>query len=70
MTGNGGIEAMANQFAISNVFRQSRVKLSDIVTRVGRDPFRNPAVFAWYEQLGEFLLITPSPSHISVPAAA
>ena len=62
MTGNGGIEAMANRFAISNVFRQSRVKLSDIVTRVGREPFGNPAVFSWYGQLSEFLLITSSPS--------
>src|SRR5580704_13693212 len=64
MTGNGGIESRANRFAISNAFRQSRVKLSDIVTRVGRDPFRHPAVFAWYGQLGEFLLIPSSPSHI------
>src|SRR5260370_8461513 len=64
MTGNGGIESRANRFAISNAFRQSRVKLSVIVTRVGRAPFRNPGVFAWYGQLGEFLLITSSPSHI------
>jgi hypothetical protein len=27
-------ESRANRFAISNAFRQSRVKLSDIVTRV------------------------------------
>src|ERR1700730_9155867 len=58
------IESGANRFAISNAFRQSRVELSDIVTRVGCDPFRNPAVFAWYGQLGEFLLTTSSPSHI------
>src|SRR3984893_10500208 len=64
MTGNGGIESRANGFAISNAFRQSRVKLSDIVTRVGRDPLRNPAVFAWYGQLSEFLRITSIPSHI------
>ena len=64
MTSDGGIESRANRFAISNAFRQPHVKLSDIVTRVGRDPFRNPAVFAWYGQLGEFPLITSSPSHI------
>src|SRR5271165_7286927 len=64
MTSDGSIESRANRFAIPNAFRQSRVKLSDIVTRVGRDPFRNPAVFAWYGQLGEFLLIPSSPSHI------
>ena len=64
MTSDGGIESRANRFAISNAFGQSRVKLSDIVTRVGRDPFRNPAVFTWYGQLSEFLLITSSPSHI------
>src|SRR3984893_15443292 len=64
MTSDGGIESRANRFAISNAFRQSRIKLSDIVTRVGRDPFRHPAVFAWYGQLGEFLLIPSSPSHI------
>ncbi len=64
MTSDRGIESRANRFAVSNAFRQSCVELSDIVTRVGCDPFRNPAVFAWYEQLGEFLLIPSSPSHI------
>ena len=64
MSSDGGIESRANRFAISNAFRQSRVRLSDIVTRVGRNPLRHPAIFAWYGQLGEFLLITSSPSHI------
>jgi hypothetical protein len=47
MTGNGGIESRANRFAISNAFRQSCVELSDIVTRVGRNPLRHPAIFLW-----------------------
>src|SRR5260370_33736258 len=64
MTSDGSIKSRADRFAVPDAFRQSRVKLGDIVTRVGRDPFRNPAVFAWYGQLSEFLLITSSPSHI------
>jgi hypothetical protein len=64
MTSDGGIESRADGFAISNAFGQSRVELSDIVTRVGRHPFRHPAVFAWYGQRSEFLLITSSPPHI------
>src|SRR5438132_11614115 len=64
MTSDGSIKSRADRFAVPDAFRQSRVKLSDIVTRVGRDPFRNPAVFAWYGQLSEFLLIPSSPSYI------
>ena len=64
MTSDGSIKSRADRFAVPNAFGQPRVKLSDIVTRVGCDPFRNPAVFAWYGQLGEFPLITSSPSHI------
>src|ERR1700732_3804028 len=64
MTSDGSIKSGADRFAVPNAFGQPRIKLSDIVTRVGRDPFRHPAVFAWYGQLGEFLLIPSSPSHI------
>src|ERR1700751_4130116 len=64
MTSDGSIKSRADRFAVPNAFGQPRVKLSDIVTRVGRDPFRHPAVFAWYGQLGEFLLIPSSSAHI------
>src|SRR6202030_566707 len=64
MTSDGSIKSGADRFAVPNAFGQPRIKLSDIVTRVGRDPFRHPAVFAWYRQLGEVLLIPSSPSHI------
>src|ERR1700730_6970969 len=64
MTSDGSIKSRADKVAVPNAFGQPRVELSDIVTRVGCDPFRNPAVFAWYGQLGEFLLTTSSPSHI------
>ena len=64
MTSDGSIKSRADKVAVPNAFGQPRVKLSDIVTRVGCDPFRNPAVFAWFGQLGEFLLTTSSPSHI------
>src|SRR5712671_357257 len=64
MTSDGSIKSRADRFAVPNAFGQPRVKLSDIVTRVGRYPFRHPAVFAWYGQIGEFLLTTSSPSHI------
>ena len=61
MTSDGGIESRANRFAISNPFRQSRVKLRDIVTRIVREAFRNPAVFDRNRQLGQFLGITSRP---------
>ena len=63
MTSDGSIKSRAGRFAVPNAFGQPRVKLSDIVTRVGREPFRNPAVFACYGQLGEFLVIPSSASH-------
>src|ERR1700720_1904276 len=64
MTSDGSIKSRAGRFAVPNAFGQPRIKLSDIVTRVGGDPFRHPAVFAWWGQFGEFLLIPASPSHI------
>ena len=64
MTSDRGIESRANRFAIPNAFRQSRVELSDIVTRVECNPLRHPAIFLWDWQLSEFLRITSRPFHI------
>ena len=66
MTGNGGVESRADRFAVPDAFGQSHVQLCDIVTRVGRNPFRHPAVFAWDGQLGQFLSITSRPFDIQL----
>jgi hypothetical protein len=64
MPSDGGVKTRTDRFAVPDAFGQSRVKLRDIVTRVGRDRFRYRAVFAWDGQLDELLLINSSPSHI------
>src|SRR5215471_19816976 len=66
MTSNGSIEVGTDRFAVPDALSHSRVKLRDIVAGVGRDPSRNPAVFAWNGQLGELLLIASSPSDIQL----
>src|SRR6516162_3626442 len=53
MTSDSGIESRANRFAAPDAFGQSHIELGDIVGRVGRHPFRHPAVFARNGQFRE-----------------
>src|SRR5271155_1561674 len=64
MPSDGSVEPGIDGFAVPDVFGQSRVELCDIVTRVGRNPFRHPAIFAWDGHLGQFPRMTSRPFHI------
>src|SRR6516162_7338473 len=61
MTNNRRIEARADGFALADAFRQSHVELGDIIARVPRHLFRQPAIFGGNGQVGGCRVITPRP---------
>src|SRR5215469_14612635 len=53
MANDSSVEAGTDGFAVPDAVGQFCIKLSNVVTGIRGDPFRNPAVVGWYRELGQ-----------------